>query len=354
MSALRDFLSWWGRHLLELLPGRVARRDTRLRDALVAQWRHDTAPPGPGSGLDIAVRRRGREEPLGRFALDDAGIRAMRSAFQARARPAVLALRPPPGALLEREVVLPLAAERDVARVLGYEMDRFTPFAAAELFWTWSVERADRAGGRLHLRVSLVPKAAVATAVEALGRAGMAPAFLEDASAGGTPRVLPLRPVPSGAGRWRRAATVLAGAACAALAVAVTATPFVQQSLEVREVEARIAALRPQADRAEALRRQAAAARAGGDLLAAQRARVGDALEVLAALTRALPDDTFLTDFALRSRTASLSGQSAAAARLIAILSADRAVRNPAFAAPVTRNEAGRSESFSIRAEFAP
>ena len=350
MSLFCDFLGWWGRHLMELLPGRVTQRQPHRRNALVAQLRQDAA----SSSLDMTVRRRGREEALGRFTPDDAGIRAMRAALRGRARPRILVLRPPPRSVLEREVAFPMAAERDLARVLGYEMDRITPFAAAELFWTWSVQRRDRARGQVHLCVSFVPKAAVAPALEALERAGMAPALLEYAAAGGAPGFLPLRPASAGAGRWQRPATILAGAVCIALAVAVAAVPFVQLSMDAGEVEARIAALQPHVDRAEALRRRAASARAGGDHFAAQRARVGDAVEVLAVLTRALPDDTYLTDFALRSRVTTVSGQSAAAARLIAILSADPAIRNPAFTAPVTRNEAGRSECCTIRAEFAP
>ncbi|HYZ64615.1 MAG TPA: PilN domain-containing protein, partial [Acetobacteraceae bacterium] len=66
-----------------------------------------------------------------------------------------------------------------------------------------------------------------------------------------------------------------------------------------------------------------------------------------------LPDDTYLYELSLRDRVLTVSGQSAAAARLIPLLAADPAVRNPAFAAPVTRNETTGAESFSIRAEIA-
>ena len=76
-----------------------------------------------------------------------------------RRGPAVL--RPPPGTLLEQSVNLPLAAEPELAAVLRNEMDRLTPFRAADLFWDWRIERRDRSGGRLLLRLLLVPKSAV-------------------------------------------------------------------------------------------------------------------------------------------------------------------------------------------------
>ena len=89
---------------------------------------------------------------------------------------------------------------------------------------------------------------------------------------------------------------------------------------------------------------------AGVDVLAAQRAKVGDPLAVLATLTDVLPDDTVLTDFSLRQRVVTISGQSGGAARLIPALAADPALRDPAFTAPVTRNETQHSDGFSIRA----
>ena len=48
-----------------------------------------------------------------------------------------------------------------------------------------------------------------------------------------------------------------------------------------------------------------------------------------------------------------LSGRSASAPRLITALSADPAIRNTAFAAPVTRIEGATADVFSIKAEIA-
>ncbi len=76
---------------------------------------------------------------------------------------------------------------------------------------------------------------------------------------------------------------------------------------------------------------------------------------MLAALTEILPDDTNLSDLVLRSRVATLSGRSAAAARLITALASDPTIHNPIFTAPVTRSDiAANVESFSIRLEFVP
>ena len=91
---------------------------------------------------------------------------------------------------------------------------------------------------------------------------------------------------------------------------------------------------------------------AGRGILAQEMDRTGDVLQTLATVTGILPDDTFLTDFSLRERQMTLSGRSASAPRLITDLSADSAIRNAAFAAPVTRVEGATADLFSIKAEI--
>ena len=325
-----DILRWWGQQLLSLTPVRG-----RGGDVVLAVQR--------GGFLDVSVRRRGGLGALGTFAVTEAGMAALAVALGPR-RPAV-ELQLPAGAMLDQVVVLPLAAERDPERVLRYEMDRLTPFAADALYWSWSIERRDRARAQLHLRLTLVLRGQVDAMLGLLRRAG-----------------LPLRALTGEGGRaialdaartgpWQRVGVATLAGVCAVLAVALVAIPFVRQTMAADRVERRIAALRPAVDRAEAVRRGLGQAAAGVDVLAAQRARVGDPLAALAVLTDVLPDDAVLTDFTMRQRVITLTGQSAAAARLIPALAADPALRDPAFTAPVTRNETQRADMFSIRAE---
>jgi general secretion pathway protein L len=130
------------------------------------------------------------------------------------------------------------------------------------------------------------------------------------------------------------------------------------------DVSERLDTLAPQMSQVEALRRRITGAGSGGDAISTETRRLGDALEALAAVTEILPDDSYLTEFTMRERKMTLSGLSASAPRLISLLSADPRIRNPAFTAPVTRQEPVRigqanqetaqRDVFSIRAELAP
>ena len=93
---------------------------------------------------------------------------------------------------------------------------------------------------------------------------------------------------------------------------------------------------------------------ARSDFIESERDKAGRPLVVLAAATRVLPDDTYLTEMELRQRKVTLTGRSAAAARLIGPLAADGTFRNPGFAAPVTRLESLHTELFTINTEVGP
>lgn len=344
---LKELLNWWVRQMSGLLPTGWLDRRAEARAVLVAAIARQHG--AGGDTLVVSLRRGGREAELGRFdpRLPD-GPGRLRALAGRRSR-APVTLRVPAEMLLEREVTLPLAAERDLDRVLGYEMDRLTPFQAGDVLWGRETLARDRARSRIVLRLLLVPRAPVTPILNWLERAGL-PVSSVQAGTGELARLIRLQRTPTARERWERRLTAGAAAACLVLGLVAVAAPLVRQSAALADVEDRIGALRPLTAQADALRKRILDARASGDAIATQRNRSGDVLGALAVLTDILPDDTFLTELSFSQRKVSLRGQSAAAPRLIALLAADPAVRNPAFTAPVTRGDGGRDQ-FALQAE---
>jgi general secretion pathway protein L len=340
---LRDIFGWWLRQMRAFLPHRLLPGDARA-DALLAIV---DGPRGAPS-IRFELRRRRRTTPLGRLAVNDTSQRAPTAVARWRTKRVVL--QPDPTSVLERRVVLPLAAERDVASVLGYEMDRLTPFTAEQVFWSATVERRNRTAGRLELSLSLVPKAALLPVIAVLSRIGLTVSAIEATNRVGVARRIDTLAAASTRRPWQ----VIVAAAVGVLAIVAVVTPFVTQSLARTRVEARIAALQPRLAEVEALRRRIAAGTAGSDVIAAEQARLGDALQVLATITDLLPDDTVLADLTLRQGKLDISGRSLVAPRLIPAMAADPIVHNPAFVAPVTRTSDGKADTFVIHAELGP
>jgi general secretion pathway protein L len=67
-----------------------------------------------------------------------------------------------------------------------------------------------------------------------------------------------------------------------------------------------------------------------------------------------LPDDTYLTSLSIRQRKLAIAGRSAAAAKLIGGMAAHPLIHNPAFVAPVIRDETNGGQMFSIRSDLGP
>ncbi len=291
----------------------------------------------------MTIRRGERLTGLGRFKSDASGIAAAKAALGGT-RTSAIWLSLPSGLMLDKRLVLPLAAESELLRVLSYEMDRETPFSADEVWWSWQVIKRDRQRGQLELKLYLVPKGPIVALTEALGRAGLNPTEIEVPIGGGAQFQIALDHRRRRDG-WSRGVAPLA-AACVVLAAIAAIIPFVRQSIALGKVEARVAQLQPDVDRVQKLR---------GQMVGSAGSEAGpDILRVLAKTTEILPDDTHLTDLSLRQRKLSLSGQSAAAAKLIGAIAADPFFKDPAFSAAVTRVQGGKLDAFSINAEIRP
>jgi general secretion pathway protein L len=343
---MREFFVWWFGQLGELLPQGLRRPALTAADAMVI------SPIGRlGRGIDavaVGVRRSGKETPLGRF-----GLNATNLAELPRATGRATVLRLGEEDVLGKSVNLPLAAERELDQVLAFEMDRETPFKAEELYWNHRIEGADRKNGRLSVRLFLVPKANLAPLLMALSQAEIRPGRAEIADGPDAGSFLSLA---DGGPRHRSSSRLIWSAAvcCVALGLAAVVIPFVRQEVALGSIEQEIAAGRAAAAEADSLRQEIDRLAGSANFVESESDKSGRPLAVLAAATRILPDDTYLTEMELRQRKVTLSGRSAAAARLIGPLAADGTFRNPGFAAPVTRLEALGSELFTINAEVAP
>ena len=346
-----EFLVWWGEQLVSLVPGSVRGQFSGASKRLVLEYKgsngRDLGVTTAGV-VDVRLEEGTSVGGLGRFPLDRRGLEGLRAVLD-RAGPLVeTVLQLPPGMILEKTLSLPLAAQRDLGHVVEYELDHETPFSADEVYWAVSVLGRDRLHGQLTAHLGLVLKRDADPILRSLQDSGITLAAIIGANDGLRIRLKSTTGAgPLFAASRRAAAVPRLVLAAMALVILAIAGPFVRQSIGFAITDSRIAALQSNADTAQALRHQIGDASAGdkGD----PQAAIGNPLVALAAVTDALPDDTYLTDFTEHHRELVLTGESAAAAALIERLSDNAVLRDPAFAAPVTRDETSGADSFSIR-----
>jgi general secretion pathway protein L len=342
---LSDLTIWWLEQMRGLVPaslrsvGRAGRRTLTIKSDGAAH---------PTVELTLQTRRGGTA--LGRHALTLPSLRDAASRLPARLRRSAT-LQVSPDLVVEREVVLPMAAERELRNLIGFEMDRLTPFSAEEVLWTCHVRARDPVRDRLTVQLSLIPIASIKEILAALIGAGIIPERIESVSAPDARCVIPLAAGSSRAA-WEPRATRCALAGCVVLGMVAAIVPFVMQSLAATTLESRAEAVRDKVAEADRLRNAIVRGAVGADAIEAARDQAGAVLQVLAVLTRAFPDDSHLVSLDVHQRSLAVSGRSAGAARLIGAMTADTAIRNPAFTAPVLRDETSGGEMFSIRAEM--
>jgi general secretion pathway protein L len=343
---ISSFFAWWFGQLAELMPVWLRRPALTSTEALIIT---SDGTVERTSTVTVGLRRSGREAQIGEFALEDLELNDLPRTAR---RPVVLRLLN--GTLLEKTLVLPLAAKPDLNQVLEFEMDRETPFKPEEVYWNHRIEAVDRQNGRLSVRLSLMPQIALVPILTALARISVRPRWLEIAN---DQHEMVYLFLDDDGGRLQHQSgrlVWLAGVCCALLAVGAIVVPFVQQAAELSSLEREIVAGRAIVAQAESLQHEINQLSGTANLIESELSKAGRPLEILAALTRVIPDDTYLTELELRQRKVTLSGRSGGAARLIGALAEDDMFQNPAFAAPVTHLDASRGEVFAINTDVGP
>ncbi|MBV9828727.1 MAG: PilN domain-containing protein [Alphaproteobacteria bacterium] len=336
------FLTWWMSQLAELLPAGLRASSQRRADAILVR----PAGGGDTGTLRFSLRRQGEERELVECRADDPALKAFP---ETREFGAILRLAPTE--ILTKELSLPLAAQADLSQVLAFEMDRETPFTAEEVYWTYHIASTDRQRGLMHVALWLVPKSHLAPLLDQLAGVGIVPRWAELEGVGANVILLPLgneRPRLGNSGRLIKPLAI----ACACLAFAACVTPLIKQSVQLGQVSRELETSKAAMSTAEPLRHEIDGYTRNAGAMDDMAQATARPLDVLAMLTRLLPDDTYLTDIEIRQRKVTLSGRSASAAKLIGLIAADARFRNPTFAAPVTRLAAQRVEVFTIVTEL--
>lgn len=345
------FLRWWLGELFALLPQRVRRLLQGTQERVLLE-------PGTDS-VRVLDGGEGAERELARVRWDDAeASQRLKRALVSRGRaPAAVVLRLSPGDVLKRSLMLPLAVEENLRQVLGFEMDRHTPFTAEQVYYDFAVTRRNPEKNVIRVALALVPRRRVDELTARLARWGLRPGAVEVAGrkpdARG-PSSIPLaqgnsnvRPAPAGR-ILRRAA---AGTA-AALLVAAIAIPLVRKHQRVQELRGAVAEAQTQARAADGVREELNKWTAEADFFAQKKRQSSAVIHLLEDLSTILPDDTWLDRFELRGDSLRIQGESAAASALIPLIEQSPALRDTGFAAPVTRNTRSGLERFVITARI--
>ena len=255
-------------------------------------------------------------------------------------------IRVPEEQALVQTLDLPLAAEPTLHQTLALAIDSQTPFRANQVVFDCRVLLRDRSAGRLTVEWVIIPRAVMNPAIEALKALGLEPVRAE--VVGATRRSVDLRSAGMRTSRWRSAEHAGALAVLAAgLAIAVVAVPIYQRQAQLGEVHRQIAAVKRDADTVTTLRSELDRIVAENGFLAGLK-RETPALNTVDALSRLLPDDTWLVELHGAGRQVRIVGFAPSASRLIGMIEELGTFTNARFRSPVTPDAVGNSQRFDL------
>lgn len=337
------FFSWWFGELTALVPPPLRRL---------------FAAGGERQLLSLAGRAarlyglRGRRAQL----LGESGdLESLAANRNGKALDVVLAL--PRDQVVTRKAELPLAAEENLREVLGFEMDRLTPFSRAEVYYDFTITGRDTKRGRLGLSVFLAPKQTVDALIDRAEAHGFTVKAVDISETDGDEvlglNLLPTAPMraPSPIGRAVAVAFTVAAVMLLLLAIEIPLQRKADYadavSQRVVAERARVAALRKLEEEIAGLQRQ-------GGSLEDLKHRDGLTLALLDKVTRLLPDDAWLVQLSLAGNRLELTGFSPASSTLLTSFEESPLFAETVFRAPVTQDPRVGRERFSLSMKVVP
>jgi len=355
LAAASRFWRWWRGELLGLLPQGWRRnleaRGEELRVDLDAAF---GGAPGQQSGqARLLFVQDGQvmasEERLVKPKTGELGdaLRGFRERNAITMQGVTVSL--PASRAIVKILTLPKLAERTLGNVLGFEMDRHTPFRAEDVYFAYRIIERDTAAASLKVELTAVPRVSVDALLEEIAEAGFGVSGLvvRLPVTGTSASLLPgSKGTAQGtaSGRWRARLAWMA----MVLAVACAVFPLAEKQLQLNVLERRVDEVRGEAMQAQAARDRLVELANPSKEFLARRAQTPIAIAVLDELSRIIPDGTWLDRYELSDGVVTMQGESEQAAALLSLIEASDLFRGAQFASTINRNVRTNKDRFVI------
>jgi len=352
---LAAFWRWWTQELAQLVPEAISPQGRLARLPLLT-FEGDVLlllglPPAESASVDLAALDLVEARAAVRALLERAGE------TRGRAR---LALGR--DEILVRRVTLPLATEENLAQVLGFEMDRLTPFNSEDVYHDQRILSRDPGAGTLLALLAIARRDVMDAQVErlrALGVSVQGVSILEEPAHPGAPLdLLPAQHRGEGESRTERMVRRALVAASAVLLVAVLFVPIWQKRETAISLNPVVAKARQDAEATDAVARELERQVGEYNFLLAKKYGAYPALAYVEEVTRMLPDHTWVQELQIKNtgktRELQIQGETNSSAKLLETLAQSRLLQDVNSRGTVTRGSVPGSERFMLTATTAP
>jgi general secretion pathway protein L len=343
----RQFFRWWKRELGFLVPEKIKQFVNDKQGFIIVR--------PEGNQLVLTYTRGGQIEPLATL---DRGSKdpAFHGLYEKdeRLAKANIILRLTGQDAIQKELSLPAAAKENLYQVVAYELDRYTPFKAEQVYFAVKPLGGINEPGQIRVMLILTTKEALDGLYEDIKAMGLSPFFADyEGSANNLEQLddsynlLPERLRQKKANVPRLIHSALITLACLLLA-AVIALPVWFEYQAVNALQLKADALEKDAKKVKALQSDIDAVIDETRQLIAEKNATPEVIVMLNTLSSLIKDDTWLSYAQYSDGHLQIQGESPAASTLIAVLEASELFVNAQFASPVTQDSISKLERFQI------
>lgn len=278
-------------------------------------------------------------------------VRAMVAAIKSDRKSLVLRL--PEGSVLVRQLSFPLGVEENLRQVIGFELDRLTPFAADQALFDYRIRGRRPAERKLDVDLAVAPLSRIDPWIKVLTDEGLAPAVVESADAWPGANLLPpaARPKQSWMGSALNWLLVLVLVALLAAALGV---PLWEKRSVAIELNQHLAVVRQQANEIIELREKLDKNIQSASYVLDKRRKTPRVVDVIDELTKLIPDDTWVEQLELRQGNLQLRGESALATALLEKLEASEFFAGVGFRSPLVQVPTKTVERYHLAVQVVP
>lgn len=252
---------------------------------------------------------------------------------------------------LAQTIQLPLAAERNLRQVIGYELDRLTPFPADKIYFDARILTHQPDRRTLQVRFALVLRSVLDPLLSRLRKQGLTP---QRVALDGDTSGLDLLPASRRIRRRSGMSHVQNGLLIAVLITLCAALilPLWQQRQLVLDLIPRVEQAQREAQQVLALREQLDRAIESSRFLVDHRQSRPLTIDVLQEMTDLLPDHTWVEQLDLRNSRVEVRGESRDAGALLARVEESSLFRGASFGAPITKDRRSNRDRFYLIVPF--
>lgn len=338
---LQPFLHWWGEGLYTGLPAIGRHLFRASAPTLILQMRD-------ANHVEVLWQQEGKITERGVFSLQDTNLlleELLPPKFRKKPYQVMLRLRKPQVLYLQHH--FPEVVKDNIRQVVGYQLDRLTPFTADNAFYDAKIATHDKVRKEVLADIYVTPRRLVDLLISKTKEAGIKD--IHAISVIGAENDINLLRSAVDKAVVNTASPIPLYVFLAALAIALLA-PMAYQWWRLQQLEENLSQLRQTSSQQINIRDKLLEAGDALKFLEEKRRTSPVALDVVEKLSSTIPDHTWLERLSVVGKTLEIRGESGRALTLIDLLEETPEFANVRFKSPVTRNKDNGRDRFHIEA----